>query len=97
MGKTRNAIHDENEASYLTQGEGEECPACRQEYQGSCPLNNLDCPCAKEEKDELDEDEKSPDFDDVDNLGAVLKDDEEADRLTEEEEEFDEKTDDDER
>jgi hypothetical protein len=98
MSRKKATFSDENEASYLSQGEGEECPVCRQEFQGSCVLNRADCPCVKDEKEDVEEEEKSEDdFDDVKDLGKVLDDDEEADKLTEEEEEFDEETEDDER
>jgi hypothetical protein len=82
MAKRRERPDDDNEPVYLRGGEGEQCRVCHQEYTGSCPIGSAQCPFEKEEGDEEDAD---PDFDDVKDLEEVLDDDEEADKLTEEE------------
>lgn len=72
----------------------EECPVCHQEFTGVCPINSGECPYAEETEEEEEEDEES-DFEDVEKLGEVLEDDEEADKLAEEgeDEAFDEEDD----
>jgi hypothetical protein len=90
MTSKKNAFEDENQASYLSEGEGEECPLCHQEYQGACPINSAECPFREDAEDEVedeDEDEDDADFEDVAHLREVVQDDEEADRLTDEEDE----------
>jgi hypothetical protein len=89
MGKKKTFIA-EDETNVYFQGEGRECPVCRQEFLGSCPLNNADCPCVEREEADAETDEEKPDsdFEDVEKLDEVLEEDKEADRLTEDEEEF---------
>ena len=60
------------------------CGRCKQEYTGSCPITSASCPMEAAEKSPGDEEEEGEekDFDDVDNLGSVLKKDAEADALT---------------
>jgi hypothetical protein len=62
----------------------EECPVCRQEFTGVCPITSAECPYLDSDKSEEDEEEAEPDFEDVANVKEVLVDDVEADRLIEE-------------
>lgn len=92
-------VHTDEESNLFSDGEGEQCPVCHQEYaNGICPINSADCPYREdaEEEDEEEEDDES-DFEDVERLDGILKDDEEADRLTEEAEDFSEDEDADDR
>lgn len=74
---------DDDEPSYLGGGEGEFCRVCHQEYISACPIGSAQCPFEREEGEE--EEDEDPDFEDVKDLGDVLEDDEEADKLTEDE------------
>jgi len=57
----------------------EECEVCHQEFGGVCPINSADCPYA----DAVDEDDETPDFDDVDNLDVLIGKDEEVEKIIE--------------
>lgn len=80
---------EENETAYFEQ-EYKTCPRCKQEYTGSCPISSASCPMEADEnpRDEEEDDEEKKDFDDVAHLGAVLKNDDEADALTDETDEI---------
>ena len=90
-------VHPDDESDLFGETEGEMCPVCHQEYaNGICPINSADCPYRENADDDLDEDD-DPDFEDIENLDEVLKEDKEADRLTEEDADFAEDLDEDER
>lgn len=81
-----NQDEEEDEGPYFRSEEGQDCPKCRQEYNGSCLLNIPNCPFEEDDEDPFaDEDEDGPDFEDVKNLDSLLEKDEEADKVTEEE------------
>ena len=63
-----------------------ECNVCHQEFTGLCPLNSATCPCLDGGEGEEDEDD-DPDFDDVDNLGEILEEDKEVEKLLDEDDE----------
>ncbi len=77
----------DEESAFGGGGDYEECPVCHQEFaDGVCPIASVDCPY----REGADAEEAEPDFEDVENLDALVGKDEEADKLTEEEVEFDE-------
>jgi hypothetical protein len=84
--KRSNKFDPEDNETSLFEEEVKICRRCKQEYTGSCPIASASCPM--ENEDASDEEDEGKDFDDVDNLDAVLADDKEADRLTEEEDEI---------
>ena len=81
--KTKRFDPEEDETSYFEQ-EFKTCRRCKQEYTGSCPIASSSCPMEQADANAEDDDDEKKDFDDVENLGEVLTDDEEADELTEE-------------
>lgn len=74
---------DEEEGPYFPSEEGKECPVCRQEYTGNCVLNVPNCPFEETEEDPF-ADEDEPDFEDVEDLDNLLKEDKEAEEVIEE-------------
>lgn len=85
MAHHRGPSHNaDEEPAFLEPVENEQCPVCHQEFaDGICPIASGECPYLKGEDDE--EEDAEPDFEDVEHLGEVLKEDKEADRITEEE------------
>ena len=75
---------EEDETAYF-ETTYKNCRRCKQEFTGACPISSSSCPMEADESDATNEDEEESDFDDVGNLNAVLKKDEEADKLAEEE------------
>ena len=70
---------EENIYSHL-EGEGDEqefCEVCNLPYSGVCPINSPECPF----RDAFADDEKTPDFEDVDQLDRIVGHDEEAERI----------------
>ena len=65
-----------------------ECSVCHQEFTGLCPLNSANCPMNEGGGNAEDDEDEDPDFDDVDNLGEILKDDEEVEKILEDGEEI---------
>ena len=79
--REKKRFSDDDEASYLTTGDGEICRVCHQEYTGACPLNSANCPFNEDdgEKDEFEDEEEAEE---------LPEDDEEADRVVDEAEEI---------
>lgn len=64
----------------------EECEVCHQEFRNSCPISSADCPY-----DDLageDDEDDDPDFEDVENLGELIGDDEEVEKIIEDDAEI---------
>lgn len=78
---------EEDETAYF-ETTYKNCRRCKQEYTGACPISSSACPMEAEENGEGDDEDEDSDFDDVGNVNAVLKKDDEADKLAEEEDEI---------
>ena len=84
MGRAKKHIFNSDETVFEGDGDVELCPVCHQEFTGFCPLNSAKCPNADQIEDEDDDEDEEADFDDIKKLDAVLADDKEAEKLTEE-------------
>lgn len=79
---------EEDETAYF-ETTYKNCRRCKQEYTGACPISSNACPMEAEESDATDEDEdEDSDFSDVGNVNAVVKKDDEADKLADEDDEI---------
>lgn len=79
---TRNGYYDDEDGTANAGDEAyEECEVCHQEFTGICPIASADCPYADIDDDEED---KLPDFEDVDDLDGLIEDDEEIEKIIEE-------------